>query len=322
METLLAQTVTDWQLIVCDSYSDDGSWEFFQELESDSRVRLYQVPREGLYAGWNECLKRARGQYVYMATADDTCEPNLLEELLKPLESRPELALSVCDYQEIDEDGRATETAPHKSRLLFPDAFGRTCLRNGKAEFLLHASLGLTWVTMTSVLFRRDLLERTGLFNTNAGVVADQEWAMRASLFSDIAWTPKKLATWRRHAGQATPNRHWTWREHRTLLQAIERVLEGPSLGVPEEWQSNAKWKDRITESRRLQMREAYGAYRWVVKEAPRQFGRGVAAALANEPGWALGRARKGFPAGPELDLDFGKLASGLLEDFGVELLA
>src|SRR3954463_2596818 len=86
METLLAQTFTDWEMIVCDSYSDDGSWEFFQKFKNDPRIRLYQVPRAGLYAGWNECLTRARVEYTNTAPSDDPADPKLQQNLMEPLE--------------------------------------------------------------------------------------------------------------------------------------------------------------------------------------------------------------------------------------------
>src|SRR4051812_10356534 len=100
METLLAQTFTDWEMIVCDSYSNDGSWELLQKFKSDRRVQLHQVPREGLYAGWNECLRRARGQFINIATSDDTADAHLLERLVAPLQKRPDLSFAVCDYAE------------------------------------------------------------------------------------------------------------------------------------------------------------------------------------------------------------------------------
>jgi len=87
MASILCQTLTDWELIVCDSYSDDGTWEYFRQFKDDPRVRLYQVPKEGLYAGWNECLRRCRGEYVYIATADDTMAPECLERMVAALEA-------------------------------------------------------------------------------------------------------------------------------------------------------------------------------------------------------------------------------------------
>ena len=106
METLLAQTVTDWEMIISDNFSADGSWEFFQKFKGDSRVRLFQRPRAGMYANWNECLKVAKGRYVYFATSDDTAQPELLERLLAPLERRPDIQVAVSDFQRIGREGR------------------------------------------------------------------------------------------------------------------------------------------------------------------------------------------------------------------------
>lgn len=86
MDSILTQTFEDWELIVCDSFSEDGTWEYFEQFRADPRIRLHRVPREGLYAGWNECLKRVTGEYIYVATADDTCAPECLEKMVGALE--------------------------------------------------------------------------------------------------------------------------------------------------------------------------------------------------------------------------------------------
>jgi glycosyltransferase involved in cell wall biosynthesis len=319
METLLAQTLTEWELIVCDSHSDDGSWEFLQKFKDDSRIQLHQVERAGVYAGWNECLKRAQAPFIYIATSDDTCEPTLLEELILPLKTHENISISVCDYIEIDAAGKPTAAPPHKSREFFGESMNQPSIRNGRAEFLLHAVLGVVWVTMTAALFRRDQRNPAAVFNTDAGAFADQEWAMRASLRSDVAWTPNKLATWRRRAGQVTPNRHWTWREHKLLLRLIERVIDDPDSGLPEAWRQIPNWRDAITATRRLEMREAFNAYRWTFRKSPATFFSGVGAALITEPAWALSRLIKGFPAGPELNIDFLGRAERLLKTFEFE---
>src|SRR5262249_49784139 len=85
------QTFQGWELIVVDNYSDDGAWEFLQEQASrDRRIRLSQAPREGLYANWNNCIRQASGEYVYIATSDDTMAPDCLEKLTAALETHRE----------------------------------------------------------------------------------------------------------------------------------------------------------------------------------------------------------------------------------------
>ena len=52
LESILKQTFWDWELIVVDGFSSDGSWEFFQQhAVAEPRIRLAQAPREGVYGG-------------------------------------------------------------------------------------------------------------------------------------------------------------------------------------------------------------------------------------------------------------------------------
>ena len=112
MDSIFSQTLREWELIVCDSYSCDGAWEYFQTYKYDPRVQLYQVPREGVYAGWNECLRRARGEYVYIATSDDTAKPELLERMVGVLQKHPDVDLAVCRFEFIDEAGTVMNPPP------------------------------------------------------------------------------------------------------------------------------------------------------------------------------------------------------------------
>src|ERR1700752_2855052 len=82
VDSLLRQTFSDWEAIVLDSQSRDGTWEYFQSIaQSDSRFRLNQVPPDGVYAALNRGLELAAGEFVYVATCDDTMAPEFLAEM-------------------------------------------------------------------------------------------------------------------------------------------------------------------------------------------------------------------------------------------------
>ena len=50
IETIFDQTYDNWEMIVSDNFSDDGSWELFEELaQKDQRIAIAQAPREGMY---------------------------------------------------------------------------------------------------------------------------------------------------------------------------------------------------------------------------------------------------------------------------------
>ena len=305
LTTILAQTFTDWELIVGDSFSDDGSWEFLQKFAGDPRIHLHQVPREGIYAGWNECLKRARGQFVYIATSDDTAQPQLLERLLVPLHTHRDIHVAVCDYQAIDESGKPqTSVLENEKFRFFGDWLHTPSIRNGKTEFLLHACFGTVWGTMTAVLFRRTLLKQTGLFRLDRGSQADVEWSMRAALGSDIAFVPGRLATWRSRQGQATSNNCYTHRFVRTLLDCLESVLHDSVVDIPDRWKLVKQWDQEITSLWRAEYLDSFHLYRGSARENPKQFLSNIGSALRDEPGFLIKQLFRGFPWSPEMNPD------------------
>src|SRR6267142_6232334 len=102
--TILGQTFQDWELFVYDSLSDDGAWDLIQDWGSrEKRLRAMQGPREGPYPAWNECLRQTKGEFVYIATSDDTMAPDCLEKMVSALDQHPECDLAHCPLVIIDE---------------------------------------------------------------------------------------------------------------------------------------------------------------------------------------------------------------------------
>jgi len=295
METLVTQTFTDWEMIVCDSYSNDGSWELLQKFKGDSRIKLFQVPRHGLYAGWNECLQRAQGEYINIATSDDTAGPNLLEKLLEPLERRRELHLSVCDFQEIDEQSRPTSNLHVRFREFLGKWLNAPHVRSGQTEFLANTVFITTWYTMAAVLFRRSLLTNTGLFRTNQKSFADTDWALRASLATDIAHVPGKWTTFRLSPDQATPQTS-TPERWRIYIDSLSRVLDNSDSHIPDRWKQVPDWRECLLRYRHNWYLDSFNIYRWMLKSNPGQFFSGVRQAAVHEPGWLAKQAVQAFP--------------------------
>ena len=83
----LAQDHDDFELVVVDDASEDGTWEYLRGL---SRVRAYRNPtRLGLAANKNRAISLSGGRYVYVLQDDDLAEPNLVSTLA--VEAGPEL---------------------------------------------------------------------------------------------------------------------------------------------------------------------------------------------------------------------------------------
>ena len=246
VESILSQTVTDWELIVCDSFSNDGTWEYLQQFRDDPRVRLHQVPKEGLYAGWNECLKRAEGEYVYIATADDTMMPTCLEDLMSPLMAYPEVGFAIGGVEQIDEKGRVMESSRKEIQSFIQPYLQTPWVRfSREAMFLMLAGFAWGLGSVTGFLFRRAILQKSGLFPTDLSYLGDAEWTLRAVLASDVVWVRKKLATWRYHPRQAsrtTDRLHEAW----LFREALRRVVDDPSSGIPPTWRDVGSWRSLL----------------------------------------------------------------------------
>lgn len=98
-ESILAQDFADFELIVCDDASTDGTWALLEGFaQRDSRVRLLQNPRNlGLAATLNRCLGQARGQYIARMDDDDFSHPQRFSRQLRHLEEHPGDAFVGCN---------------------------------------------------------------------------------------------------------------------------------------------------------------------------------------------------------------------------------
>lgn len=227
IETILAQTFTDWELIVSDNYSADGAWEIFQKLaRGDPRVSVFQSPREGMYANWNRSIERARGEFVYIATSDDTMAPDCLAAMIAALEANPGCDLAHCPLREIDEHGRdLPDTWRHSS--VFARSSGplleRPHIRRAPYDGLLHLAGDTVYVSITQLLIRRSLFGRVGLFSGRWGSVGDFAWDMRAGLVANTIHVPGTWAAWRVHGEQATAAAGLRSPEHAQRIEAMIR---------------------------------------------------------------------------------------------------
>ena len=112
--TIQAQSFENWELLVYDSHSNDGAWRYITDLATrEPRMQAWQGPREGTPGSWSPCISQARGEYVYIATSDDTMPPDCLEKLVAALDAYPECDVAHCRLMPIDEHGREVSKLSH-----------------------------------------------------------------------------------------------------------------------------------------------------------------------------------------------------------------
>lgn len=97
IQSALDQTFTDFEIVVVDNASEDGTWEICQKFAAmDSRVRIFRNDSNiGPVRNWIRCAVEAKGEFSKILFSDDCLEPNCLSEMVLKLDD-PEVALVYC----------------------------------------------------------------------------------------------------------------------------------------------------------------------------------------------------------------------------------
>lgn len=111
LRSILDQTFTDFELIICDNASTDETESICRAFsERDSRIRYYENDSNlGAAKNYNRTLKLAQGEYFRWACHDDKLAPRCLEACVDVLDERPEVALAYPQTQLIDAGGEEME---------------------------------------------------------------------------------------------------------------------------------------------------------------------------------------------------------------------
>ncbi|WP_294569156.1 glycosyltransferase [uncultured Subdoligranulum sp.] len=104
VNSILAQTFTDFELLLIDDGSSDGAGPLCDALAArDARIRVFHQPNGGPASARNKGLDNARGQYIGFVDSDDRIEPTMYETLYAALQA-PGVRLAACSGDCIDEE--------------------------------------------------------------------------------------------------------------------------------------------------------------------------------------------------------------------------
>jgi glycosyltransferase involved in cell wall biosynthesis len=110
IDSVLVQTMQDFELILIDDGSTDGTRDIMNEYDWDSRVRILGFSQsKGLPYCANTALKLAEGKYIVRLDSDDLLDENALMVMSSMLDSRDNIGLVYPDYYKIDSEGRVGE---------------------------------------------------------------------------------------------------------------------------------------------------------------------------------------------------------------------
>lgn len=109
IQSVLKQTMDDWELIVIDDGSTDDTSEILAPYGTHPKIRILEQENKGLNFTNNIALRIAKGEYLMRLDADDFLDENILLVLSHVLDTKPGVGLVYPDYFHVDEDGEIVE---------------------------------------------------------------------------------------------------------------------------------------------------------------------------------------------------------------------
>lgn len=144
VESIKNQTYPNWELLIVDDHSVDGTWEWLQEIR-DKRIRVFRQQDDyERSAARNRGIEESRGELIMFLDDDDTLYPRALDVLAPPLLSAPESVASIGARHKREIDGRLYKV-PHVRKpskgMVWRDVLtggmsisGQTLFRNPKGN--------------------------------------------------------------------------------------------------------------------------------------------------------------------------------------------
>jgi glycosyltransferase involved in cell wall biosynthesis len=182
IDSTLAQTFTDFELIIWDDASTDNSWKIIQSY-SDPRIKAFRNERQrrGVYGINRAITEIAESEYIAIHHSDDIWELSKLEKQVKFLDSNPETGAVFSNVQIIDEYGNYQENFWFDNQV------------KSRWQFLNDIFFIKNHLANPSVLIRKECYDQVGLYGFGLAQCADAEMWSRLLLKFNIHVLQEKL---------------------------------------------------------------------------------------------------------------------------------
>lgn len=221
IQSVFAQTYPNFELIIVDDASTDGTDKVIAKFADHPKVSTYRNEKNLECARTrNLGYSKAHGIYCSNLDGDDSLEPEYLEKCVETLERHPDAAFVYTRINLIDDSGkkrpRRRDRIPHRQNY-FGDEFENI------VRWLNH-------IPHPSTLVRKSCAEKVGLYNADLTATYDWDFLMRLARKYPVAFINKHLYNYRIHQSNITKSRTRRGERERAFFKLLDRIYRMDDL--------------------------------------------------------------------------------------------
>lgn len=215
LDSAISQTYPNLEIVVSDDASFDATLEIVESYRTKTQIPIHIHHHEpnGIGANWNNSIAIANGEYIKFLFQDDVLMPDCIDKMLKLIMQDKSVAIAACKREFIVEPSFLNNETKRWIEKMKDLQYTLKLPYNNGVAFLDHnlfASEEFFESPLnkigepTTILFRKDLIERIGYFKEDLKQVLDYEFCYRVLNTHRIAIIEEQLVKFRLHNLQAT----------------------------------------------------------------------------------------------------------------------
>lgn len=191
IQSVLDQNFSDYEIIIIDNNSIDNTVEIVKAFNNPKIILIQNDTNIGLIPNWNKAIENANGKYIKILPADDFIYQNCLSAQCEILDKDTDERISmVCSRRNIIND---------LGKILFNRGFSKKEIQISGFEAINKniRSGGNIIGEGGAVMFRKEIIKKTGPFNSNIFYVLDLDLWYKILLYGDLYCLPEVYSAFR-----------------------------------------------------------------------------------------------------------------------------
>jgi glycosyltransferase involved in cell wall biosynthesis len=238
IESVLTQTYKDFDFLICDDFSQDGTWEYLKILDDD-RIRVYRnESNKGLFPTLNFLIKETRTKWIHLWSQDDIMYSNCIDEEIKFIKKHPEVPFFFSQMDIIDKNDKLIKQ--------YKDNFTNEIISE---KHLIKVSVlagSITGNIANTVIRKIDVI-KVGGFDQSMVYSGDFDMWEKLSRGKNIGVINKALIRLREHNEQLSKNikkkKYQIIEDKKIISRWVERICDEK---IKRKAQRGIKWKINV----------------------------------------------------------------------------